>query len=188
MQTGKGCYANTKVLTNCLMRCAATFSGPEGLLFSIHPAHQWRFHFLLPSSLQTRRCLSVDFCCLNSSHNYPVLCVGQGWRPKQIFLSGKGFWHGSEKCSCYLDLKRILKILLRGWKKKSVLIKLKALPHFWKMRHVFALSSLYSRRWREGEIFKRAEIKRLVVFAEAMSAGCSDSLDCIYNIWPCAGL
>lgn len=126
MQTGKGCYANTKVLTNCLMRCAATFSGPEGLLFSIHPAHQWRFHFLLPSSLQTRRCLSVDFCCLNSSHNYPVLCVGQGWRPKQIFLSGKGFWHGSEKCSCYLDLKRILKILLRGWKKKKCLNQVKS--------------------------------------------------------------
>lgn len=36
--------------------------------------------------------------------------------------------------------------------------------------------------------FKRREIKRLVVFAEAMSAGFSDSLDCIYNIWPCAEL
>lgn len=33
--------------------------------------------------------------------------------------------------------------------------------------------------------FKRREIKRLVVFAEAMSSGFSDSLDCIYNIWPC---
>lgn len=36
--------------------------------------------------------------------------------------------------------------------------------------------------------FKRREIKRLVVFAEAMSAGFSDSLGCIYNIWPCAEL
>lgn len=26
------------------------------------------------------------------------------------------------------------------------------------------------------------------MFAEAMSAGFSDSLDCIYNIWPCAEL
>lgn len=34
--------------------------------------------------------------------------------------------------------------------------------------------------------FKRRELKRLVVFAEAMSSGFSDSLDCIYNIWPCA--
>lgn len=29
------------------------------------------------------------------------------------------------------------------------------------------------------------KIKRLVVFAEAVSSGFSDSLDCIYNIWPC---
>lgn len=36
--------------------------------------------------------------------------------------------------------------------------------------------------------FKQGEIKRLVVFAEAMSAGFSDSLDCIYNIWPYAEL
>lgn len=118
-----------------------------------------------------------------------MLCAGQRWHPKQIFSSGKGFWHGLKKCSCYLDLKQFLKILLRieGSKEKSY-NQVKRTASLLK-NETCLRSNRTSLEEMKGKVaLKWREIKRLVVFAEAMSAGFSDSLDCIYNIWPCAEL
>lgn len=116
-----------------------------------------------------------------------MLCAGQGWRPKQIFPNGKGFWHGQEKCSCYLDFKHFLKILLRG-RKKPHLNQVKSAASLLKNETCLCCIPASLEETRGKGTFKRREIKRLVVFAKAMSAGFSDSLDCIYNIWPCAEL
>lgn len=81
-----------------------------------------------------------------------------------------------------LDLKHFFFILLRGWKKGLNQVKRAASL----LKNETCLCSIpASLETKEKGRFKRGEIKRLVVFAETMSSGFSDSLDCIYNIWPC---
>lgn len=57
--------------------------------------------------------------------------LGKAGVQSKYFQAERGSGIARKKCSCYLDLKHFLKILLRGWgEKKEVLIKLKGLPHF----------------------------------------------------------
>lgn len=74
------------------------------------------------------------------------------------------------------------KILLRGWKKRLNQVK-RAASLLKKETCLCSIPAPLEETKGKGR-FKRREIKRLVMFAEAMSSGFSDSLDCIYNIWP----
>lgn len=83
--------------------------------------------------------------------------------------------------------KNSLERMERKKKKKKSLNQVKRAASLQKETRIFSILASLVETKGKGR-FKRREIKRLVVFAEAMSAGFSDSLDCIYNIWPCAEL
>lgn len=74
---------NTHEICNQLQRA-------WGNSLSIPSAHQWRFHFLIPSSLQMRRRLSVDLSCLNSSHNCLCCVLGKAGVQSKYFQAERG--------------------------------------------------------------------------------------------------
>lgn len=116
----------------------------RGDSLSIPSAHQWSFHFLIPSSLQMRHRLSVDLSCLNSSYNCLCCVLGKAGVQSKYFQAERG--SGMARRSAHvIGLKTFF--FKFSWEiGKKGLIKLKGLPHFWKMRHVCALSLLHSRR------------------------------------------
>lgn len=95
------------------MRNASGLGEASGNSLSIPSAHQWRFHFLIPSSLQMRRRLSVDFSCLNSFHNCLCCVLGKAGVQSKYFLAEKGSGTAKEKSLCYLDFKHFFYILQR---------------------------------------------------------------------------
>ena len=96
---------------------------------SKHPAHQCRFHFLIPSSLQTRHRLSLDLSCSNSSNNCLCCVLGEAGVQSKYFQKEKDFSTTRRSARVIWSLKKLFLLFFffffsRGWKK--VLIKLKA--------------------------------------------------------------
>lgn len=86
---GKG-YTNTAVLNTCTHEKCNQPRRARGNALSIPSAHHWRFHFLIPSSLQMRRRLSVDLPCLNSSHNCLCCVLGKAGVQSKYFHAERG--------------------------------------------------------------------------------------------------
>lgn len=83
-------YTNTAVLNTCTHEKCNQPRRARGNSLSIPSAHHWRFHFLIPSSLQMRRRLSVDLPCLNSSHNCLCCVLGKAGVQSKYFQAERG--------------------------------------------------------------------------------------------------
>lgn len=132
-----------------------------------------------------RRRLSVDFSCLNSFHNCLCCVLGKAGVQSKYFLAEKGSGMAKEKSLCYLDFKHFFYILQRMAEGRGCFNQVKRATLLLRKTCLCFIPASVEDTKGKGR-FRRREIKRLVVFAKAVSSGFSDSLDCIYNIWPCA--
>jgi len=133
----------------------------RGNSLSIPGAHQWRFHVRIPSSLQMRRRPSVDLSpVLKSSHNCPCCVLGKAGVQSKYFQAERGSGTAGRSTRVIWSLEFFSFFCWSLWREREppppppvapILIKLKGLPHFWKMRLASAPSLLHSRRRGERE-------------------------------------